>query len=138
MIQVKFVYITGLRDGIEGEAWLAGSWDDGGNHSRQWSSVRMRRSVWTDGCPCYEIEVDFDDTQADRQFQWGVLLDGPLGAGRWAIATEQSDPDKRDRHRTFVLQPAGGETQGPGLSYASARREWPWFSAMSSSPASAW
>ncbi|WP_091564877.1 alpha-amylase family glycosyl hydrolase [Arthrobacter sp. ok362] len=101
MITVRFIYMTGIKRGLFHSARLSGTWNS-------WGDIPMRETVADDGCPAFEVAVDFDDALAGQEIRWGVRLDGRAGANQWGIPTE--DPDLgviRPECRT-ILPAAGG------------------------------
>lgn len=111
-IPVQFTYLTGLRREIFRNARLTGSWDENGRYVKQWTSIPMNQTTGEDGCPCFEVTVEFDDSQVGWQFQWGVILDGPAGNNLWGIPTEINDHTSSARYRSFELQtPLGTQPQ---------------------------
>ncbi len=108
---MKFVYDTGLRRNIFQNVRLLGSWDDAGRFSSTLTEVPMRASQSDDGSIVFEAEVSFDAKEVGKEFQWSVLLDGPLGLDREGIVTEQHGPGHDALHRTFVLGDAPNAEQ---------------------------
>ena len=111
MSKVQFTYLTGLKKDLFRNARLTGSWDESGRYSDQWISIPMQQAIAEDGCPCLETTVEFDESQAGRQFQWGVVLDGPAGTDLWGIPTEINHGASQERYRTFTLQASSGNPQ---------------------------
>ncbi len=101
MITVRFVYLTGMRRRIFGNARLAGSWNG-------WAEVPMVEVTADDGCPAFTATVEFDDTRAGQQEAWGVRLDGRQRANLWAITSEVPEAASAARHHRFALPAAGG------------------------------
>ena len=66
-ISVQFTYLKGLQGNIFSNARLTGSWDNNGQYSQEWSSVRMEQAIATDGCPCFRATIELDDTQIGQQ-----------------------------------------------------------------------
>jgi 1,4-alpha-glucan branching enzyme len=108
---VRFIFVTGIQQGVFSNVRLSGSWDAGGLYSTTWSSVDMQAITGVDGCPAFEATVALDSSQVGTQFSWGVTLDGPAGPNVWGIPTEVGDPNLTDRYRTFALAGGGGTQQ---------------------------
>jgi len=106
-IPVRFVYFTGLSRPLFRNAFLMGSWDENGRYANQWSKIPMQSIKGEDGCPAFTTTVQFDASQANYAFRWGVQLDGPGGTNLWGIPTEVNDPQSMDRVRGFTLLSAG-------------------------------
>ncbi|MGI9022205.1 MAG: alpha-amylase family glycosyl hydrolase [Acidimicrobiales bacterium] len=100
MISVRFLYLTGMKRRMFGNARLAGSWDG-------WAETPMVEVTADDGCPAFSATVEFDDDRAGQEMAWGVRVDGPGGANVWAINLEVADAGSRERHRRFTLPSAG-------------------------------
>jgi 1,4-alpha-glucan branching enzyme len=112
MVEVQFVYVTGLLRRIFTNARIRGNWDSSGRQSEVWFEQAMAEEVGEDGCPTFVAKVVFDDSEVGKQFRWGVALDGPSGKNVWAIATEVNGPESADRTRYFVLGAVGsGQTE---------------------------
>lgn len=111
VIPVQFTYLTGLRRNIFRNARLTGSWDENGRYSNRWSTIPMQQTTAEDGCPCFTVTVELDDSQVGYLFRWGVILDSPAGANLWGIATEINDGNSSDRYRSFTLQAASNNPQ---------------------------
>jgi len=111
VIPVQFTYLTGLRRNIFRNARLTGSWDENGRYSNQWSTIAMQQTTAEDGCPCFTVTVELDDSQVDNLFRWGVILDSSAGTNQWGIATEINDSNSSDRYRSFTLQAASNNLQ---------------------------
>ncbi|HEY9663970.1 MAG TPA: hypothetical protein V6C65_36430, partial [Allocoleopsis sp.] len=103
-IPVQFTYLTGLSRSIFHHVRLIGSWDQNGRYSDQWTSIPMHPAIAEDGCPCFIAIVQFDASQVDSHFHWGVILDAPAGREIWGIPTEVNDRHSTDRYRTFTLR----------------------------------
>src|SRR5687768_7695739 len=54
MITVRFMYITGIKRALFRDARLSGTWNS-------WGDIPMREIVAEDGCPAFEVTVNFDD-----------------------------------------------------------------------------
>jgi 1,4-alpha-glucan branching enzyme len=104
-IRVEFIYQTGLAADLFRNARLQGSWDDDGRYCDVWSEQAMVAGVAEDGCACFRATVVFHDRSVGQSFQWGVLLDGPLGPNVWGIADEVRDPRSSERVRQLTLRP---------------------------------
>ena len=118
MVEVQFVYVTGLTRRIFSNARLTGSWDLFGRQSQAWSEQAMTEIVGEDGCPTFLAKVAFDASEVGKRFRWGVVLDGPFGKNGWGIATEVNDRNSADRTCDFVLKPAGaGQAETYRLTY---------------------
>jgi len=76
MITVRFMYITGIKRGLFHNARLSGTWNS-------WVDIPMRDIVAEDGCPAFEVTVNFDDALAGQEIRWGVRLEGPAGGNQW-------------------------------------------------------
>jgi 1,4-alpha-glucan branching enzyme len=111
MAIVQFTYLTGLSRSIFSNVSLTGSWDANGRYSPTWTTVPMQSIVAEDGCPAFRATVTFDDTQIDREFQWGVRLDAPAGSNVWGILTEENSTNSTARDRRFILQNLGNQPQ---------------------------
>jgi 1,4-alpha-glucan branching enzyme len=107
MIEVRFVYLTGVPRRVLTNARLVGEWDG-------WSTeVRMAEVTADDGCPGFVATVSFDDAEAGRSFGWGVRAAPartPAAVPAWAIPTEVPDGESLARHRTVRL-PGPGESR---------------------------
>lgn len=106
---MKFVYDTGLRRNIFQNVRLLGTWDETGRFSTKCSEVPMRPAQGEDGALVFEADVHLDPAEVGKEFQWSVLLDGPLGLDREGIVTEQHGPTHDALHRTFILSEEAGE-----------------------------
>jgi 1,4-alpha-glucan branching enzyme len=102
-ITVQFRYLTGLKRTIFRNGRLVGSWDSSGRFSPAWSETPMTAIIADDGCPGFSATVDFDSSELDKSFRWGVKFDGPSGPNVWGITTEVHDMNSADRFREFVL-----------------------------------
>jgi len=100
---MKFIYDTGLRRNIFENVRVTGSWDAAGRLSTEWTETTMRRSVGEDGAIVFEAEIELSSLDVGKEFQWRVLLDGPLGLDREGVATEQHGLGHDALHRSFVL-----------------------------------
>ncbi len=107
-IPVRFVYLTGIKRDIFHSVRLSGSWDANGRYSDQWTTVPMEQFVGEDGYPSFRATVELDDSEVDRQFRWGVIVDGPSGTNIWGITTEINSTDSTDLYRTFSLKEDSG------------------------------
>ena len=101
--QVRFVYQTGLKRSVFSNVRLLGSWDARGRVSQAWSEVAMAQTVAEDGCPAFVATVDLEVGVDSTSFEWGVRLDGPLGADQWGIHTEVNMLDSMGRVLRFQL-----------------------------------
>ena len=108
-VPVEFTYYTGLARDIFHDARLAGSWDAAGRVSDLWTEQPMAAVRTEDGGRGFRTTVMFDDSQIGSTFTWGVVLNAPAGANRWAIVTEVNDRHSTARHRTFTLRGAQRE-----------------------------
>ena len=63
----------------------------------------MRAALDDDGRSAFETEIDFDEAAIGTTFQWGVLLDAPLGEDLWGIAAEEDVETSTSRERAFTL-----------------------------------
>jgi len=108
-VPVEFTYYTGLAREIFHGARLAGSWDATGLLADVWTERPMAAVRTEDGGRGFRTTVMFDDSQIGATFQWGVVLNAPAGANRWAIVAEVNDQHSTARHRTFVLRGAQHE-----------------------------
>lgn len=104
-IAVHFEYRTGLRHIVLRDVRLAGSWDDQGRPSAQWSSVPMEPFVADDGCPAFRATVRLDDAAQGATLRWSVTTATDAGTVS-AMPTEQSVGSSSDQHREFVLRGA--------------------------------
>jgi 1,4-alpha-glucan branching enzyme len=111
MAIVQFTYLTGLQRSIFSNVSLTGSWDANGRSSPTWTTVPMQSILAEDGCPAFRATVTFDDTQIDREFQWGVRLDAPADNNIWGIVTESNSNNLVERDRRFILQNLGNQPQ---------------------------
>lgn len=109
-IRVRFRYYTGIKRDVFTRVRLSGSWDREGKFSRNRSTLEMRPFIHEDGCPAYEEEIFLDDSQVDREFNWGVSGDTREHEHIWAIPAESKDAEKIGRYRSFRLKP-GGQTE---------------------------
>jgi len=100
---MKFIYDTGIRRRCFQNVRLVGTWDDAGRHSSKLTEVPMREAPREDGSIGFEAEVKLSRSDIGKEFQWTVLLDGPLGRDREGIVTEQHGLGHDALHRTFVL-----------------------------------
>lgn len=103
MITVRFVYITGIKRGLFHNARLSGTWNS-------WGDIPMREITAEDGCPAFELTVNFDDGLAGQEIRWGVRLDGPSGVNQWGIVTEDPDVGVIRPERHTILPEAGGQS----------------------------
>jgi 1,4-alpha-glucan branching enzyme len=101
---VRFSYRPGLAANPFRHVRLQGSWDAAGRAAADWSTTPMDSATDPDGCPCFEAEIRFDDSQIGAAFRWGVMLDGPAGADLWGIAAEVDDETSSARERSFTLR----------------------------------
>lgn len=106
-IPVHFTFATGLPTPLFANARLKGSWDGEGRYSDDWTYRPMTQARGTDGCPQFVATVHLDAQQVGQSFQWGVEVDGPAGAARWAVMTEVGRDDSDARRRSFELKPGG-------------------------------
>ncbi len=67
----------------------------------------MTSETGEDGCPCFRVTIELDDTEADWVFRWGVWLDTPARPNVWGIMTEVKDRSATSRERVFTLRQAG-------------------------------
>jgi 1,4-alpha-glucan branching enzyme len=102
MITVRFMYITGIKRGLFHNARLSGTWNS-------WGDIPMQEIVAEDGCPAFELAVNFDDALAGQEIRWGVRLDGPAGGNQWGIATEDLELGVIRTERHTILPEAGGQ-----------------------------
>ena len=109
-VPVDFTYDTGLTRDMFHAARLVGSWDAAGRYSDVWTERPMAAIRTDDGGRGFRATVMFDDSQLGSTFHWGVVLNAPAGANRWAIVTEVGDRHSSARHRTFTLRGAQRET----------------------------
>src|ERR1700734_925423 len=100
---VQFSFRPGLMSNPFSNVRLQGGWDASGRAASDWSTTPMTPATDPDGCPSFEAEVRFDDSQIGAKFGWGVVLDGPAGHNLWAIASEVDDENSTSRERSFVL-----------------------------------
>ena len=108
-VAVEFTYHTGLPREIFHDARLVGSWDVAGRYSDVWTEQPMAVIRTADGERGFRATVSLDDSQLGSTFRWGVLLNAPAGANRWAIVAELNDRHSTARHRTFILRGAQRE-----------------------------
>lgn len=85
MITVQFVYVTGIKRSLLHNARLSGTWNN-------WGDIPMQEITADDGCPAFQVSVNFDDALAGQEIWWGVRMDGPAGVNQWGIVTEDPDP----------------------------------------------
>jgi 1,4-alpha-glucan branching enzyme len=122
-IPVRFQYATGLKRSIFSNVRLTGSWDEQGRFSNTWLTVPMNAIIGDDGCHSFEAVVQFDASQVNGTFQWGVVLDGPAGSDQWGIMVEVKDANSTARVRSFTLKnPQPGETQTEVYYFTQCRR----------------
>src|SRR6516165_3858226 len=107
---VRFSYRPGLLENPFRNVRLAGSWDASGRRAADWSFTPMRPAADDDGRPAFQAVLDFDDSAIGSVLRWGVMLDGPLGAGLWGIASEVDDAASNSRELSFTLK-AGAQDQ---------------------------
>jgi 1,4-alpha-glucan branching enzyme len=88
---------------------LCGSWNAEGRSADEWTTTPMQPSSDADGATVFRAEVSFDGGEVGKTFRWGVLVDGPAGMNRWAIAAEIDDESSTRRERSFVLRQGLGE-----------------------------
>jgi 1,4-alpha-glucan branching enzyme len=100
---MKFIYDTGIRRKTFQCVRLIGSWDAQGRVSSTWTEVPMKQLTASDGAIVFEADVQLSPTEVGKEFQWSVLLDGPLGLDREGIVTEQHGLGHDALHRTFTL-----------------------------------
>lgn len=103
-IPVQFTYLTGLKKEVFLNARLTGSWDEDGRYSDQWTSTSMKPAISEDGCPCFKVTVEFDETQVGWQFRWGVILEDQAGNTPWGITTEINNQNSTECYQTFKLE----------------------------------
>jgi 1,4-alpha-glucan branching enzyme len=105
-IPVRFIYVTGIKRRLFNKAVLVGSWDSEGRYTRPWrAAIDMQPITWEDGCLAYVATVNFDATQVNWQFQWGVQLIGTASGDSWGIPCEIRDYSSAERFREFKLRP---------------------------------
>src|SRR5262245_25619108 len=109
MVAVQFRYLTGLKREIFKNARLVGSWDSAGHLSSTWSETPMTAERAEDGCPSFRATVQFDSSEVNKTFRWGVRLDAPGAADSSGIPTEIKVANSTDRYREFVLQQEGSK-----------------------------
>lgn len=102
MITVRFIYFTGIKRGLFHNARLSGTWNS-------WGDIPMRDITAEDGCPAFELTVNFADALAGQEIRWGVRLDGPSGVNQWGIVTEDPDLGVIRPERHTILPEAGGQ-----------------------------
>src|SRR5271163_3324658 len=102
-IRVLFQYCPGLLAVPFRNVRLCGSWNAAGQSSTQWSQTPMRAALDDDGRSAFETEIDFDAAAIGTAFQWGVLIDGPLGSDLWGIAAEEDVETSASRELSFTL-----------------------------------
>jgi 1,4-alpha-glucan branching enzyme len=100
---MKFTYDTGLQRKIFRNVRLRGNWDATGRQDSKGSVVPMQERVSPDGSIVFEADVKLAASEVGKEFQWSVLLDGPLGLDREGIVTEQLGLGHDALHRTFTL-----------------------------------
>jgi 1,4-alpha-glucan branching enzyme len=83
---------------------LCGSWNADGRSADEWTAVPMCLSIDAGGATVFRTEVSFDSGEIGKTFRWGILVDGPGGMNRWAIAAEIDDQNSTSRERSFLLQ----------------------------------
>jgi 1,4-alpha-glucan branching enzyme len=103
MIDVTFVYHTGLTRQLSTSARLTGSWNANGDPSDSWTSIPMVATRDEAGCPAFKATVSFPDRWVGTTFRWGVTFDGPGGSQIWAVPTEVQSSDSQERTRRFEL-----------------------------------
>ncbi len=101
---VQFIFRPGLPSICFENVRLCGSWDANGRSADEWIVMPMRPALESDGRPVFRAEVSFDSGQIGTDFRWGILLDGPAGLNRWAVAAEVDDENSTRRECSFVLQ----------------------------------
>ncbi len=101
-VPVTLEYIPGVfGDPFPGfEATLLGSWDKNGRFSADWSSTRMDRQNKNGGVR-FRATVMLDESEAGRDFGWGVRFGDNQGRSFWGMATEVPDPASKDCHAFF-------------------------------------
>jgi 1,4-alpha-glucan branching enzyme len=102
-VAVKFVYDTGIRRRLFHNVRIAGSWDDAGRVSEQWTEAPMREVSSPDGAVVFEADVNLAASEVGKKFSWRVLHDGPLGLDREGIVTERPGLGRETLYRTFTL-----------------------------------
>jgi 1,4-alpha-glucan branching enzyme len=112
-IPVRFEYLTGIKGDLFRNPRLVGSWDGAGHFTSQWTERPMQTVPGEDGCPSFTCTVSFADAGVNTRFYWGVRVDGPAGAGLWAIPTEVQDAVSQDRVRSFTLLAPGNTESSP-------------------------
>lgn len=100
---VTFMYIPGVFGSVfpGADAVLEGSWNKSGHFSDNWTTVPMTREQCDDGGICFKAQVKLDSAGYGMVFKWGVRFHWSGGKSAWAIATEISEPDSKERYRTF-------------------------------------
>ena len=99
---VRFRFRPGVAAAPFSGAALWGSWDAAGQRAAAWSTTPLRPEPDPLGGTAYVAEVDLS-AEAGTRFDWGVTVDGPAGAGRWAVAAEVDDEASTSRTRAFTL-----------------------------------
>ena len=113
MIQVEFVYYTGIRREILENVRLTGSWTAHGRFSESWSApiIMQPRSLREDDCPSFACTVAFDESALGSTFRWGIRADTAQKRDLWAIPFEVNDRFATDRTRSFQLSAAIGRQE---------------------------
>ncbi|MDC7788499.1 alpha-amylase family glycosyl hydrolase [Rhodoplanes sp. TEM] len=104
-IPVHFEYRTGLRHIALADVRLAGSWDDAGRPSAQWSTRPMEPFDAEDGCPAFRATVQLDEAAVGQTLRWSVTTETAAGTIS-AMPTEVNDAGASDQHREFLLREA--------------------------------
>ncbi|MET0404840.1 MAG: alpha-amylase family glycosyl hydrolase [Cystobacter sp.] len=67
---------------------VQGSWDAQGKYSPEWTGRPLDMKPLGDGR--WGVTVELSDDGAARDWEWGVLADGPSGKGQWAVMGEDN------------------------------------------------
>ena len=111
IVEVKFVYDTGIRRQLFENVRLRGTWDKDGRHSEQCSDCPMQEGFGPDGARIYEAEVPLQATEAGKSFSWTVIVDGAVGLDREGIVSAQAGSENDALRRTFTLAEGGAGEQ---------------------------
>lgn len=99
-------------------AELRGSWNGAGLFSEQWSAIPMDYEKGPDGCAVFRAAVKFDRGEANKSFEWGVVLN--LGGKKiWAIPTEVKETASTRQTRVVTIS---GNPQREEYYFTNCRR----------------
>lgn len=98
---ITFEYRSGVARELVWNARLTGSWTTKGAYSEEWSTLLMEPVEGVAGA--FTAQVVFPDTEKDKTFTWGVLVDTPGRRDVWGILAEQGPQETPQFKRAFTL-----------------------------------